>query len=42
MNWKMEWKKFALLLGGFLACFYLPVGYARFDNAVLEAFHLVL
>ncbi len=41
MNWKIEWKKFALLLGGFLACFYLPVGNERFDNAVLEAFYLV-
>ena len=41
MNGKQEWK---LLAGGvalFLACFYLPVGWARFDHAVLEAFHLV-
>ncbi|RJP33734.1 MAG: hypothetical protein C4527_03950 [Candidatus Omnitrophota bacterium] len=41
MNWKSEWKPFLLLLIVFLACFYLPVGMNRFDDAVLEAFHLV-
>ena len=41
MNWKDEWKWAALLLGGFLVVFYLPVGAARFDGAVLESFHLV-
>ena len=41
MNWKQEWKWAALLVGGFLAVFYLPVGTTRFDGAVLEAFHLV-
>ena len=41
MNWKNEWKKLALIAGVFLACFYLPVGSNRFDNALLEAFHLV-
>ena len=41
MNWKNEWKKLALIAGVFLACFYLPVGAHRFDNALLEAFHLV-
>ena len=41
MNWKREWKWAALLLGGFLAVFYLPVGTTRFDAAVLESFHLV-
>lgn len=41
MSWKHEWKWVALLVGGFLAVFYLPVGSARFDGAVLEAFHLV-
>lgn len=41
MNWKNEWKKLALIAGVFLACFYLPVGSTRFDNALLEAFHLV-
>ena len=41
MNWKKEWKKLAIIAGVFLACFYLPVGTGRFNNAVLEAFHLV-
>ncbi len=41
MTWKQEWKWATLLLGGFLAVFYLPVGSARFDGAVLESFHLV-
>lgn len=41
MNWKNEWKKLAVIVAVFLGCFYLPVGHARFDNAVLEAFHLV-
>ena len=41
MFWKNEWKALLVILGVFLACFYLPVGGARFDNAVLEAFHLV-
>jgi len=41
MNWKTEWKKLALIAGIFLACFYLPVGGARFDSAVMEALHLV-
>lgn len=41
MNWKNEWKKLAVIVAVFLGCFYLPVGAARFDNAVLEAFHLV-
>ena len=38
---KNEWKPLALIVGLFLACFYLPVGVPRFDNAVLEAFELV-
>ncbi|MGD9872925.1 MAG: permease [Kiritimatiellia bacterium] len=41
MDWKTESKKLALILGVFLAIFYLPVGYARFDGAVMEALHLV-
>ena len=41
MHWKDEWKKLAVMAGVFLGCFYLPVGTGRFDNAVLEAFHLV-
>lgn len=41
MNWKDEWVKLTLIVVFFLACFYLPVGSVRFDNALLEAFHLV-
>jgi len=40
MNWKSEWPKLAVSTGVFLALFYLPVGYERFDNAVMEALHL--
>ena len=41
MNWKDEWKPLSLIVGLFLACFYLPVGVPRFDNAITEAFELV-
>jgi uncharacterized membrane protein YraQ (UPF0718 family) len=41
MEWKKEWKPLLLIVGIFLVAFYLPVGVPRFDNAVLEAFHLV-
>lgn len=40
MDWKVEWKPLAVIVALFLACFYLPVGSPRFDNAVQEAFHL--
>jgi len=41
VDWTKEWKPLAFLVAGFLACFYLPVGLPRFDNSMLEAFHLV-
>jgi uncharacterized membrane protein YraQ (UPF0718 family) len=41
MNWKQEWKTLASIIGVFLLCYYLPVGWERFDNSMLEAFHLV-
>ena len=41
MDWKTEWRKLAWLLAGFLACFWLPVGHARFDAALLAALSLV-
>ncbi|GAK56647.1 permease [Candidatus Vecturithrix granuli] len=41
MEWKKEWKPLLVIVGIFLVAFYLPVGRPRFDNAVLEAFHLV-
>jgi uncharacterized membrane protein YraQ (UPF0718 family) len=41
MHFKSEWKQLLLIAAGFLVCFYLPVGRARFDSAVMEALHLV-
>jgi uncharacterized membrane protein YraQ (UPF0718 family) len=38
--WKLEWKKLAWLLAGFLLLFWMPVGSARLDHAVLEALYL--
>jgi len=36
-----EWKSLAIVTSVFLACFYLPIGNGRFDNAFLEALQLV-
>jgi uncharacterized membrane protein YraQ (UPF0718 family) len=41
VDFKNEWKKLFLIAAVFLACFYLPVGSSRFDNAVGESLHLV-
>jgi hypothetical protein len=41
MDWKREWKPLGWIVAVFLACYYLPVGNWRFDNAVMEALHLV-
>src|SRR5512139_1468879 len=41
MDFKSEWKTLLLVAGLFLACFFLPVGSARFDGAVLESLQLV-
>jgi uncharacterized membrane protein YraQ (UPF0718 family) len=41
MFWKEQWKPLAVMLVVFVACFWLPVGVARFDDSVLEALHLV-
>jgi uncharacterized membrane protein YraQ (UPF0718 family) len=41
MNWKNEWKPLILIVAVFLVSFYLPVGFPRFDDAILEALHLV-
>ena len=41
MFWKDEWKSLAVVTAVFLGCYFLPVGAARFDNAVSEALHLV-
>jgi hypothetical protein len=40
MDWKNEWKRLVLFIIVFFALFYLPVGNARFDNAISEALHL--
>ncbi|MFH1216410.1 MAG: permease [Pseudomonadota bacterium] len=41
MEWKREWKPLAWIVTIFAACYYLPVGSPRFDNAVLESLQLV-
>ena len=41
MNPKTELKKFTIIVFVFLGCFFLPVGFNRFDNAVTESLHLV-
>jgi hypothetical protein len=38
---KQEWKKLAAIILVFLACFFLPIGWERFDNAVSESLHLI-
>ncbi len=38
---KGEWKKAAVIIAIFIGCFYLPVGYTRFNNAVVESLELV-
>lgn len=39
--WKTQWKWLVCLAGGFLICYYLPVGTARFNQAVMESLELV-
>jgi uncharacterized protein len=41
MIWRSEWKSLLWITSGFLIAFFLPMGIPRFDNAILEAFHLV-
>jgi len=41
MEWKSEWKPLAWIVAVFLACFWLPVGWSRFDGSIVEALHLV-
>ncbi|MCW5554772.1 MAG: permease [Verrucomicrobiae bacterium] len=40
-DWRIEWKPLAAIAAVFLACFYLPVGAPRFDEAVRESLELV-
>ena len=39
--WKTQWKWLVGLVGGFLICYYLPVGTERFNHAVMESMELV-
>jgi uncharacterized membrane protein YraQ (UPF0718 family) len=41
IEWKREGKYLFWMIAIFVALFYLPVGTPRFDNAVMESFHLV-
>ncbi len=41
MGWKTEWKKLAAIAAVFAGCYWLPIGAARFDNAVIESLQLV-
>jgi len=41
MDWKREWKPLLWIVSIFIACYYLPIGNSRFDNAVMESLHLV-
>jgi uncharacterized protein len=41
MNMLNKMKKPAIVIAVFIGCYFLPVGFARFDNAILEALQLV-
>jgi len=41
MDWKNEWKPVAVIITAFLALFFMPIGTASFNNAVLESLHLL-
>jgi uncharacterized protein len=41
MSWKSEWKKLAAVVAVFAGCYWLPIGTARFDNAVMESLQLI-
>jgi uncharacterized membrane protein YraQ (UPF0718 family) len=41
MDWKSEWKKLLAIIAVFVGCFYLPIGFDRFNSAVTESLHLV-
>jgi uncharacterized membrane protein YraQ (UPF0718 family) len=40
MSWKTEWKKFGAIVAVFVGLCYLPIGIARFDNAMVESLQL--
>lgn len=41
MDFKQEWKKILIFAAIFAGCFYMPVGYGRFDNSIAEALYLL-
>ena len=41
MSGKTEWKKLTAIILMFVGCYYLPIGTARFDNALMESLQLV-
>ncbi len=41
MKWKDEWKVLLLMIGVFLLSFFLPVKSIRFQNAIMEALHML-
>ena len=41
MDCKSEWKKLLAIIAVFVGCFYLPIGFDRFNSAVIESLHLV-
>jgi uncharacterized membrane protein YraQ (UPF0718 family) len=40
MNLRNEWKPLLLIAGGFALVFFLPLGYPRFDKAIMEGLYL--
>ena len=41
MSRTAEWKKLVVMIAVFIGCYYLPIGTARFDNALMESLQLV-
>ncbi len=41
MKWKDEWKILLLMISVFLLSFFLPVNSIRFQNAIMEALHML-
>jgi uncharacterized membrane protein YraQ (UPF0718 family) len=41
MNLQKNWKKPAIIIAVFLACYYMPIEATRFNNAITESLHLV-
>lgn len=41
MDCKSEWKKLLAIIAVFVGCFYLPIGFDRFNSAIIESLHLV-